>query len=83
MRDIVELNPQERFERIKLSKLAERISFLKTPQGLDWFLKTEEYTQDEKDYVLFNISQLKQISKMRWAEFRENVENFKNGVVNV
>lgn len=77
MAEIKELNSQERAERIKLSKLAERVYFLKTPQGLDWFLKSSEFSQDEKDYILFNIHDLKEISKLKLIEFKNRVRIFK------
>lgn len=74
-----ELSSQERKDRIKLSILSEKIAFLNTPAGLDWFLKNQDYTEDEKEYVLFNINDLDIISRLPLCEFRARVKNFKEG----
>ena len=72
-----QLTSQERVEMIRWSVFASKIRTITKPDGLDRFLFDCDFTQDEKDYVLFNINQLSQIGKYTLPQFKAKVKEFK------
>lgn len=74
---IQSLTPIERKDRIKQSLLASQLKFLRTQSGMEFFLNSDDWTQDEKDYILFRINDLDALSKMKIHKFREAVLKFK------
>lgn len=80
MEKIRYLEPKEREERLYQSYLSGYLKILKTTEGMDEFLSSAEFSQDEKDYILFNIHQIEKIARMKLLEFRKKVEEFKKEV---
>jgi hypothetical protein len=80
--ELKEKSPTERRDMIKFSIISSRLRYLKEPDGLEWFLSSEDFTQDDKDYILFNINSLEELSKLRYLDFKNEVLRFKERTKN-
>lgn len=76
-------SPSERKEMIKQSFLAVRLTHIKSSAGWEHFMDDSNFSQTEKDYILFNMHDLERISKMRIHEFYAEVEKHKEDMNNV
>lgn len=70
------LSSEERKERLRLSALARRMQIINSPAGFDHVINDPEYSQIEKDYILFHMNDLESISKLTLLEFRKRVSAF-------
>jgi hypothetical protein len=67
------LTSAERRERLKLSYLGSLLKHVNKMDYIDKMRESKEFSQDEKDYVLFNINRLDEISRMYVADFKKEV----------
>lgn len=43
-------------------------------------MDSKMFTEEEKEYILFNISQIQDISYMNYSQFQKEVKNFKESI---
>lgn len=80
MLELRELTSEERKERIKFSQLAEELRKINDPSGFERLMNSLNFSQDEKDYILFNINNPDEIVKLNIQTFKDKVIEFKNNV---
>ncbi len=67
------LTPEDRFKRIQDSKYGYIVKNIYR----NFDLNIHHLSEDERNYVLFNINDVKKISRMTFSDFKEAVAAFK------
>lgn len=77
MEKIKELTPTERQLRIINSEKSGTLKSIKYQSGFEIFFEDDRISQEEKDYVLFHMNQIEDISKIHYEDFIKLVQKFK------
>jgi hypothetical protein len=78
MKELIYLESKDRLERLSLSKEASEknslIRNLSKEDGFDQALESEKISTSEKLFILFNVDNLKKISKLNYHDFSKKVK---------